>query len=590
MKMPLKLFFLTTDPDHTSGDYAAEKTMVFSSQGETYTAVVDTEGWEYGTYYIWLKVNDSYGNHNTGYSENYYTINYRQSQPQIFIDLNQWKEEGPLQGNWVVSDDGLSVRQTLNTATPSFFISPDTYINTTFRGKFSPQNNGDDDFIGFVFGYIQPIADAQHDPNDLDLYVFNWKQTLQSGFAGVTAEEGYSLIHVKGQFDGSGEDYWRCLANPDVNDSRCTYLGTDYGEDKGYVDGTEYTFELVYFSNRIRISINGIEIFNITGTFPEGRFGFYNFSQANVIYQGFTGTAGVAVTTSDPAHQALSVPLDTSISVGFSGDVDAASVNDTSFLLTDPAGNTVTGEVSYDATTRTATFETVQNLDYNSTYTAEITTGVTDTAGVAIPVSFTWVFTTESAEPVPVPLKPIPELPIHEAVIPPGRDVTFDGGPFSPETGNYPHSTSDWRIRIMGKPYCLDCGDGELNQMESSYLTQYTIPASAVSEGMQYAWQVRYRNSGGGISPWSEENTFTIGVSVSSGPLSVGAGILPADFTMVSFTNWAVDSRAGMVFANELPNGYNTKNYRIGTYNAVGGFYREFNNMLTIVPGRSYWI
>ncbi|MBN1612869.1 MAG: PEP-CTERM sorting domain-containing protein, partial [Deltaproteobacteria bacterium] len=45
--------------------------------------------------------------------------------------------------------------------------------------------------------------------------------------------------------------------------------------------------------NLIKITINGgifdnKTIFNVTGTFGTGKFGFYNYSQESVNYQGFT--------------------------------------------------------------------------------------------------------------------------------------------------------------------------------------------------------------------------------------------------------------------------------------------------------------
>src|SRR5690554_3436137 len=72
------------------------------------------------------------------------------------IDLNTWTEEGaPSNGNWVVSGDGSSVNQTIN-GDPTFFVSPNNFLNTAFDGSFSVNTTGDDDFIGFVFGYQSP--------------------------------------------------------------------------------------------------------------------------------------------------------------------------------------------------------------------------------------------------------------------------------------------------------------------------------------------------------------------------------------------------------------------------------------------------
>lgn len=65
------------------------------------------------------------------------------------VDLGEWQQEGVLSnGNWNISADSLSVNQTINGA-PTFFVAPDTLINTTVRGQLQV-GGSDNDFIGFV--------------------------------------------------------------------------------------------------------------------------------------------------------------------------------------------------------------------------------------------------------------------------------------------------------------------------------------------------------------------------------------------------------------------------------------------------------
>ena len=62
---------------------------------------------------------------------------------------------------------------------PTFFVSPDGFLGATFAGKFGVETGGDDDFIGFVFGYSSPLAG---DPvNAAEYILFDWKQGTQSG-------------------------------------------------------------------------------------------------------------------------------------------------------------------------------------------------------------------------------------------------------------------------------------------------------------------------------------------------------------------------------------------------------------------------
>jgi len=207
------------------------------------------------------------------------------------IDLNTWTKEGPpANGTWNVSGDGSTVLQTIN-GNPTFFVSPGNYIDTTFTGKFKVETTSDDDFIGFVFGYNSPLA-SQSDPvNDFDFLLFDWKQLNQSD-SGYTGYEGFNLVRVNGTFTNYSPSFWGHTDNPPTFD----VLATDYGSGRGWADNTEYEFTLLYQTNRIKIDIkggtgafqNGATIFDIAGTFPEGRFGFYNYSQSNVRYQGFT--------------------------------------------------------------------------------------------------------------------------------------------------------------------------------------------------------------------------------------------------------------------------------------------------------------
>ncbi len=205
------------------------------------------------------------------------------------IDLNDWIKEGvPGNGNWTVQDGGASVYQNIN-GEPTFFVSPDNYINTTIRGTFKVETIGDDDYIGFVFGYQSPNSGTATDAYDFIL--FDWKQTNQD-----VALAGFSLRRVK--VSGPTSGFWE---NNGFNTGFDTW-GTDFGTTRGWADHTEYEFELVYQTNLIQITItggtgafaSGEQIFHITpdqvglASFPVGRFGFYNYSQEDVRYTSFT--------------------------------------------------------------------------------------------------------------------------------------------------------------------------------------------------------------------------------------------------------------------------------------------------------------
>lgn len=201
----------------------------------------------------------------------------------IPVNLNDWIEEGiDANGVWTVSGDGSYVDQSINGA-PTFFVSPDTLFNSVIRGTFSVRTTGDDDFIGFVFGYQRPVGEEDY----FNFILFDWKQNSQ--LITGTAQEGFTLCRVEGTVNSDGGNlsggltpYWSHA------DTTMLILDSLYGSTMGWVDNREYLFELNYDAEHITISIDSTIIFDISGNFPIGRFGFYNYSQPNVRYQEFS--------------------------------------------------------------------------------------------------------------------------------------------------------------------------------------------------------------------------------------------------------------------------------------------------------------
>jgi len=173
---------------------------------------------------------------------------------------------------WTVGSGGNSVTQSVN-GDPSAFLSDQAWANTVFNGNFKVNTTGDDDYIGFVFGY----SDSE------DYYLFDWKQHNQYWKPGGQGHEGFTLSHIT----GSDINLWDHSGN-DIN-----VIADDYSQTNGWEDNTSYQFTLSYTENNINIAVDGNTIFDIDGSFSAGKFGFYNYSQPNVSYQGFTRTAAV---------------------------------------------------------------------------------------------------------------------------------------------------------------------------------------------------------------------------------------------------------------------------------------------------------
>ena len=104
------------------------------------------------------------------------------------------------------------------------------------------------------------------------------------------------------------------------------------------------------------------------------------------------------------------VAPNTAITAAFTKDMAASSLTATSFKLTGPGATAVTGAVSYAS--RTATFTPTAVLAFSTTYTATLTTAVTDAEGNALAgnqgvfpaaSNYVWTFTTGLAPDITRP-------------------------------------------------------------------------------------------------------------------------------------------------------------------------------------------
>ncbi|SDG78108.1 Ig-like domain-containing protein [Flavobacterium omnivorum] len=97
------------------------------------------------------------------------------------------------------------------------------------------------------------------------------------------------------------------------------------------------------------------------------------------------------VALTSPLSSDTNVARNKVVSVNFSVQMDASSINTTTFTLKQ-GGNPVLGTVSYSGTT--AQFVPFTVLSANTLYTATLTTGVKSAEGVAISANKQWDFTT----------------------------------------------------------------------------------------------------------------------------------------------------------------------------------------------------
>jgi RHS repeat-associated protein len=225
--------------------------------------------------------------------------------------------------SWQRDATNTIVTQTIN-ADPSILVSDFNLSNAQMEGTWRVNTSDDDDYIGFVFGY----QNSQH------FYLFDWKQANQDA-----AARGMSLKVVSADSPLTTDDFWPTAGNG-------TRVRSLYRNTIGWAEFTDYQFTLQFYPGEIRISVKrGTTVladFTVNdSTYTNGRFGFYNYSQAQVRYSGFRrlslarGTYTYDVEASDLDGDPLTYSLDTK-PVGMT--IDAATG-----LITWPVSSAVAG-------------------------------------------------------------------------------------------------------------------------------------------------------------------------------------------------------------------------------------------------------
>jgi len=93
----------------------------------------------------------------------------------------------------------------------------------------------------------------------------------------------------------------------------------------------------------------------------------------------------LAIVSTAPADTATGVHLGATISATFNQQMNQSTVNDSTFVLSDPSGALVVGSVTYDSASFTATFTPLAPLAPNTVYMAGISSGVTNIADTPLP-------------------------------------------------------------------------------------------------------------------------------------------------------------------------------------------------------------
>lgn len=195
---------------------------------------------------------------------------------QQLADLTTWSSyqypsnpsDGP--ANWVVQPSGTTVIQSAPNPDASLFVSNFSLECGRVEGTIKVSTANDDDSIGFVFGYQDPMH----------LYRFQWKKAAQApepqGMR-VYAIAATSPEQASGFDDGP-------------------FVKRLFSNSVPWVSFVEYRYTLEFTPGQFKISVyQGLAILEsvtiIDATYSAGKFGFFNHSQASVEHTATIPTA-----------------------------------------------------------------------------------------------------------------------------------------------------------------------------------------------------------------------------------------------------------------------------------------------------------
>lgn len=113
------------------------------------------------------------------------------------------------------------------------------------------------------------------------------------------------------------------------------------------------------------------------------------------------------VVSTTPVNNTTEIPVSSNIKARFSKGMDASTINATTFLIND---GDVSGTISYNVSTREATFNPTTDLEYDSVYTVKITTAVMDTFAISLADTVSWSFRTRTLIPLVTTQSPVDSI------------------------------------------------------------------------------------------------------------------------------------------------------------------------------------
>jgi hypothetical protein len=204
---------------------------------------------------------------------------------------------------WSITPTSASLN---SNADATVLYSPDSAYNKRFIGRLTPGT--DDDVVGFFLGF-EP-GDAQIG-SSADYLVIDWKGASQNfNFAdsdifatfhtdtpGGDMPVGLALSRVTGS--PTADELWQHMDLPQNITGGVTQIarGTTLGSAPYDRNNGSHVFDIRYSPTNLTVVVDGVEQFNQSGSFPDGRFGLYSawqgptatFSSFEVVPADFVG-------------------------------------------------------------------------------------------------------------------------------------------------------------------------------------------------------------------------------------------------------------------------------------------------------------
>ena len=209
---------------------------------------------------------------------------------------------------------------------------------------------------------------------------------------------GNELANVTIPTQGTG---WQSanFSNPVSVSADTTYVISYYAPNGHYSASSGYFNDPVVNVPLSSVGTGGV--YANGNNFPDNSYLNTNYYVDAIFTTNEDGPPEVSDTT--PNNQASGVEVDSTVKAKFDRAIDEASL---AFTLSGPGTTSVDGDVSFNASTRTATFTPDADLTPGVTYKAEV--DATSTGGTSMTTPKSWTFTTVAAPPSGTPVSVFP--------------------------------------------------------------------------------------------------------------------------------------------------------------------------------------